>query len=208
MIPVSGIVASGATLALNSLGIGGLIGSLGPCIFRVSSNHVKTFSELTRRVEMRFADHEVINQKPVSEFTGPGLDDVTLSILLDADLGILPIAEMAILRFLAEMGTPNYMQLAGIPLGQFTIRSLDETWTYMQGGMAQIIELSLSIREYVNTVPTTAQSKQAQDQASRAETGKGGPERVAGASAPGQARKLTPKAGGEYGAWIPNPADG
>jgi hypothetical protein len=74
----------------------------------------------------------------------------------------------------------------------------------MQGGMAQIIELSLTIKEYVDTVPTTAQSKQAQDQASRAETGKGGPERLAGASAPGQTRQLTPKTGGGFDGWVGN----
>jgi phage protein U len=201
MVSISGIVATGAAL-LGLGGGGGMIGSFGPCIFRVSSNHVKTFSQLARRVEMRYADHEVISQKPVSEFTGAGLDEITLTILLDADLGVSPLTEMAILRLFAEMGTASYLQLAGFPLGQFTIRGLEETWTYMIGGMAQIIELSLTIKEYVDTVPTTAQSKQAQDQASRAETGKGGPEKLPGSSPAGQARNLTRKS--EYPGWKPN----
>jgi phage protein U len=195
MVSFSGIVSTGLNLALGQVGMS-LIGMLGPCVFVSSQDQVRTFSALKRTTSARHVDHEVISQKQVSEFTGADLDEVELTMLFHGDLGVSPESEVEKLRATALNGEPVMLMLGGSFFGKWTIREIPEEWQFMYGnGSAQVMAISVRIREFVDSVPTTAQGKQAQDQASRSETGKGGPERLPGDKAPGQSRNLTAKSG-------------
>jgi len=189
------IVSTAVNFGLSQLGTGSLIGLLGPCVFVCSANQVRTFSALRRITTARFADHEVINQKQVSEFTGADLDEIELEMMFHGDLGVSPEGEVEKLRAVARMGEPVMLMLGGTYHGKWTIREIPEEWLFMYSdGGCQVMTLTVTIKEFVDSVPSTAQSKQAQVENTRGETGAGGPERLPGSPAPTQKRAL--KVGG------------
>ena len=59
-----------------------IIGSFANKVFKVSSNHLYTFDEFTMSGELKVDEQEVDNSKPSSYIKGPGLDKVSLNILL------------------------------------------------------------------------------------------------------------------------------
>ena len=68
-----------------------LIGSWGPdLVFEVSGVRVKTFSEITRKSSGRWSEHLPINTAPISQFLGPGLDEIELKMDFVAMLGANP----------------------------------------------------------------------------------------------------------------------
>ena len=67
------------------------IGNLGKLItFEVSSKKVLTFNGMQRNVSGRWAQHDIIGSKPVSEFLGPGQQKVTLPIFITVMHGVKP----------------------------------------------------------------------------------------------------------------------
>ena len=71
------------------------IGTLGGISFHVSAwNDVYTFDEFSRSAKTRTASHEVIGQKPLTEYLGPDLQTLTLKIKLHASRGVKPRNEI------------------------------------------------------------------------------------------------------------------
>ena len=71
----------------------GAIGSFGNIIFSVSSSKVYTFDDFKRSTKSRWATHEILGKKPISEYLGEDLDNISLKIQLHAELGVDPLAE-------------------------------------------------------------------------------------------------------------------
>ena len=63
-----------------------------------------TYNEFQRTTEPRWFEHKVLHDKPELEFEGPGTDDISLKILLRAELGINPEKQMAKIREFARTG--------------------------------------------------------------------------------------------------------
>lgn len=193
---ITGALKSVGMSALQSL-LGGLgnffLGNLGSMVFQVSQAHVNTFESFSRQFEASFADHEVAGGKPVSEFTGPGLDIINMVMVFNAGLGVSPTGQSDKLRQMALAGTPQPLVIAGRMLGRYTIRTVEDEWSYVLGGGPAIIAVAVTMAEYIESVPSQAQSKQREDELRREDTGKGGPERLPGAKEATEARKLTPK---------------
>jgi len=171
--------------------IGGqMLGSIGSVVFQVSQFSVRTWETIDRKTEANFSDHAVIGQKPVSEYIGATLDTLEFTITLNGSLGIDPLTEAENLRAMILAGEPQQVVLAGKNLGPFTIRSMEEEWRYTRNGRPLIIEVTLKITEYIDTVPTEAQAKQRDEELRRGDTGLGGPERLPGSGEPIQSRSL------------------
>ncbi len=67
------------------------IGTLGrKIVFTVSDDQVFTFSEMTREITSRWANHEPQGVKPKPEFLGAGLQTASLTITISATLGVRP----------------------------------------------------------------------------------------------------------------------
>jgi len=81
-----------------------LIGSWGPIVFMVSGIGTFTFSELTQTSSGRWATHEPINSAPLSEFLGPGQDEVQMKISITKRLGINPTITYELFRQLVRRG--------------------------------------------------------------------------------------------------------
>lgn len=155
-----------------------IIGSLGEVVFQVSNKNrfggkglgafgrllnkltgntgitYKTPSNYTRQAEARWETHDIIGQKPVSEFVGPGLESVSFDLKLDADLGVDPEEELEKLRKMRDTGEKVFLILGGYPVfgnnNRVYITSLEENLLRTNGkGKAMAIDVSINLQEYV-----------------------------------------------------------
>lgn len=129
------------------------IGNLGKLIvFEVSSKKVLTFNNLTRSVKGRWATHDVIGGKPVSEFLGADQGTLSLSIHISAMHGVRPRSTIKNIENAVEKGTPNVLVIGGQQVGshKWVITDMSETWgTVIKDGRLVSANLSLNLAEYV-----------------------------------------------------------
>lgn len=127
------------------------IGTLGDVVFETSSARIRTFRDYKRSSAARLASHEIIGQKPVTEYLGPGVDSITFSMTLSVYCGVNPQKETEKLRKMMQEGQYVDFIIAGAPVSKnlWIIDSINETVTAFDG-FGNIIrsELELSIHEY------------------------------------------------------------
>jgi phage protein U len=125
------------------------IGVLGPIVFEVSADVVRTWQEAKRSGSARWATHEVYAGKPKKEFIGPGLDKITMSVRLDIDRGVSPRDELRQMREQRDAGNALQFTVGGELVGDFTIENLDEEWRHMsRTGVLTVASVSLTLEEY------------------------------------------------------------
>jgi phage protein U len=129
-----------------------VIGSWGDFVFEVSGNIAKTFQELSQKSSGRWAEHETINTAPLSEFLGPGLDELEISIIFTTMLGVDPRKSYEELRAAVRKGEYYPFILGGVPLSdnlwKFTEISGDSTVFGPRDGEILWMELNVTAREY------------------------------------------------------------
>ncbi len=129
------------------------IGTYGKTVFEVSTDRVRTFGQLERTGEARFAEHVVQGTKPILQFLGPGLDEVGLDIRLDAALGVNPLSEIDALREVRDTGGASSLMVGGKVLGKFVLINVTETWRTVDGlGALLLADVSLKLKEYADGV--------------------------------------------------------
>ena len=163
-------------------------------IFVASSLFIQTFQGRTRKSSARWVDHEIINGPPVSEYTGRGLKDVEFEILLHSKMCFDPLSAYERLQKACESGKPQLMFLDGKNYGQYTIRSIEGEESHWAYGRPAIMVVTMTMREYVSSIPTEAAQKLREDELRKGETGKGGPDRLPGTGG-NQTRELATKTG-------------
>jgi len=62
-------------------------------LFEVSTERVLTFKNMVRTNNVRFAVNNTLLRKPISQYVGPSLDNISLTITLDAQYGVDPKVE-------------------------------------------------------------------------------------------------------------------
>ena len=120
-------------------------------VFEVSSQKVLTFDELNRRNTARFAEHNTLLRKPISQFSGPGLDNIDLKIILHSHLGVNPQAEFNKLINIQRSGQAVTLIIGRQVLGVFRWRIENIGITYEKidpDGFCRESEVNLSLREY------------------------------------------------------------
>lgn len=129
-----------------------MIGSLGPVVFEVSADLLRTLSEFTRNSAGRYARHEVLGKKPLTQFIGPGLDTVSFSVRFDARLGINPRKELDQLTELDRKGkaVPLMIGDKGVGVGLWVITGLEQTWDEIDAkGNVLAATVNITLEEYV-----------------------------------------------------------
>ena len=138
-----------------------MVGSLGPVVFSVSDAFVRTISDYTRKTSVRIESHDIIGQKPLSEWVGLSCDSISFGIKLSAFRGVNPREEAEKLRRMAERGEAVTFVMGGAPVthNKWLIESVDEDANYYDR-MGNIIssDVKLSIREYAEVVVNLAGS--------------------------------------------------
>jgi len=130
-----------------------VIGSWGQqFVFEVTGEKAKTFKELTEKSSGRWAEHETINTPPLSEFLGPGLDELEISIIFSTMLGVKPQESYEELRTAVRRGEYHPFIMGGIPLsGNFwRIDDVSGSSTLFgpRDGKALWMECNITLKEY------------------------------------------------------------
>ncbi len=128
-----------------------IIGTFGSISFEVSSKRIKTFDNLTRNGDARWAIHENLLVKPVPEFIGPGQDELNFTIRLSAYQKVNPILELDKLRAFKNAGKVAPFVLGGrsVSSSHWYIEKLGEAITTVNGkGLIITAEADLTLKEY------------------------------------------------------------
>jgi len=129
-----------------------IIGSWGEFIFEVSGDTAKTFNEISEKSSGRWTEHEPINTPPLSEFLGPGLDELELSIIFTTMLGVDPQENYEALRAAVRKGEYHPLILGGFPLSGNFWRITDISGTSNmfgpRDGKILWMELNMTVKEY------------------------------------------------------------
>lgn len=128
------------------------LGSFGDLVFEVSTEKVRTFSDFKRTNSERWASHEIIVEKPKSEFIGPGLDGITFTMRFDVNFGVNPRQEMDRLVDMSRNGEVHYLIIGGKGLGEgmWKIKTLGQEWTVVDNmGNVLSSKIDVTLEEYV-----------------------------------------------------------
>ncbi|MFT5871105.1 MAG: phage protein U [Clostridium sp.] len=124
-------------------------------IFETSEKKTMTFNGLSIDVASRYAKHDVIMQKPKTEFLGPDLDTITFSVKLNGSFGVKPRAEMEKWALLARNGTAETFVVGGKPLGsdKWIVKSVSQAWdTIFNGGELYSGNIDVTLEEYSSKI--------------------------------------------------------
>lgn len=130
----------------------GMIGSLGDIVFTVSMEQVRTFDELTRSAQGRWAKQDRPLQKPLSEFLGPDLDTISFQMRFDAGMGVNPRTEMDKVLDKCRSGVAETLIIGKKPLGMFkwVVKSAEQSYqTVDNAGNVLKGTVSVSLEEYM-----------------------------------------------------------
>ncbi|MEC0092507.1 phage tail protein [Paenibacillus macquariensis] len=128
------------------------LGSLGDIVFISTHYKIRTFQGFHRSSADRWANNEIILQKPRSQFLGPGLDTIALTVVFDVKYGMNPRKEMDKLVKYSRDGKVLSLVIGGKGLGvnKWKITGIDQDWTTVDNkGNLLKASMSLSLEEYV-----------------------------------------------------------
>ncbi len=124
------------------------IGTLGKIVFEVSDSRVFTPSQVTRERKARIEEHQVQGNLPCVEFLAPELGTFSLTMTLNAGLGVNPMQEADNLASMCKRGEVNRLILAGWNWGRVIIESVTQDWRNSGPGGVHTIGLTLALKEY------------------------------------------------------------
>lgn len=106
------------------------IGKWGKTQFKVNAKKALTFKNMKRSYSARWATHDIAGKRPKLEFQGPDMDEISVEIILDAELGVSPRKTMKTLRAAAKRGEVYYFYIGGkkVAINKFYIASGTENW--------------------------------------------------------------------------------
>ena len=136
----------------NELCFGGGIGQWGSNIkFSVNSDKQLSFRDMKRTSSARWTSHNIIGKRPKTEFLGPGMDEVTLEVILSAEMGVRPRSEMAKFRSACKKGEVHYLYINGkkVCKNKMAITAVSESWDeiWSQGELARAV-VAVTFSEY------------------------------------------------------------
>ncbi|AYP68509.1 hypothetical protein EalM137_00059 [Exiguobacterium phage vB_EalM-137] len=138
------------------------IGTFAGVSFEVSSSKVLTFSDFTRSGSSRWNVHDIILQKPLPEFEGPGQEAISMKIVLKRSKKINPEKVAQQLRSFRDGGKVGTLVIGQKPItnGFWYIEDLQETHRFIdKKGISNTIELSLTLKEYPKDKPVRQKPK-------------------------------------------------
>lgn len=126
----------------------GVTGLFGVIPFITSEAACLTFKDLKVERSTRWATHDVIGKKPVTEYIGPGLTEVSFNIQLNSMLGTPPLAALIQLKKMLEKKQAERLLIGPDYLGKFVIESIGEERKYHNNfGICVSAEVSITLKE-------------------------------------------------------------
>lgn len=127
-----------------------MVGYFGDIIFETSDERILSFTNFKRSTSSNFTDHTLINQKPMTEFVSPGLDEITFTVVLDGRFGVSVKKEMDRWLEKARFGDAETL-CVGVPLGvdKWTVRSVSQSWDVIYyNGVVTNAKVDITLKEY------------------------------------------------------------
>lgn len=130
-----------------------MIGNFGSEIyFVVSSDKIQTFRNYSETIGSRWAEHNLIGRMPRSEFIGADLMTVSMTVELNAALGVNPWSVRDRLKNAVRNGTVDSLVLGGKQpaYNKFKIISAQDTFDQIfNDGKIARITMNLTFKEHV-----------------------------------------------------------
>ena len=142
-----------------------LVGYMGSIPFITSRRYLMTIDDYERNAEGRWAQHDIVGQKPVLEFLGPNLENITMKISLRRDHGVNPESILSPLRQMRDTGEAFPLVLGskvigdaimslikkrpfGMSTGLWVLQSISEPVKHWAGGNIYIVDVNVTLKEY------------------------------------------------------------
>lgn len=129
------------------------IGNFGKLIvFETSDKKILNFNEFQKTVSGNWAKHDRVGKKPLSEFLGANLQQVTFTITLNAQHGVKPRKTMESIEKAIEKGQVENLVIGGAKVGKnkWKITQMTEAWdTVLTAGELMKATLNLTLEEYL-----------------------------------------------------------
>ena len=129
-----------------------IVGCLGDVIFTVSRSVVRTLDNMTWSGSARYATHERHLTNALTEFTGLDPDKITFDILLSAELGVDPIAEVVKLWNIERSGRAVTLTVGTKGYGKYRWNITKHEMkmkTFYKNGDVHTATVSVSLQEYL-----------------------------------------------------------
>lgn len=129
-----------------------VIGSFGAFIvFETSDKKILNFNSFKRTVSARWTSHPRNGYKPLKQFIGPDAEQISFSIVLDAQHGVKPRDSLEIINTCIFYGIPAYLVIGVKKVGvsQFVITQATESWNCIWNhGELVRVSIELTLEEY------------------------------------------------------------
>jgi phage protein U len=128
-----------------------VIGSYAGIVFEINDKRNITFTDFKRDTTPRWDTHDILQNKPLPEFRGPGLDEISFQIKFRADFGVDPEKEMAKLREFARRGHTSLFIRGNQPISvnHWVITKASELHKVIDNkGNILSLEVELTLMEY------------------------------------------------------------
>lgn len=142
-----------------------IVGYLGEIPFVASRDYLVTFDDYRRAGDGRWAKHDIVNSKPVLEFLGPDLEEITFKISLRRDHGVEPEVLLKKLREMRDTGKAVPLVLGSKVIGEaiqtkiikapyannvglWVLTRISESVKHWAGGNIYAVDVDITIQEY------------------------------------------------------------
>lgn len=130
----------------------GVLGFFGKVPFTCSSEQVATFKDLQISHSSRYASHDVIGEKPVSEYIGPSKMEISFKMQLSSRFKSPPSVYIAILKNMLDSGESHHLCFGPEYMGKFILTSFSEDRKFFNGqGIPIVTDVSLTLIEDEST---------------------------------------------------------
>jgi hypothetical protein len=129
-------------------------GIYGAIIFGRAMGRIMTFEDIERKYTGRFAAHMVHLRKPLLEWAGNDLVEISMRVSLNAAWCGNPLPLLAQWHYFHENALAAPLIVGGKPMGPklslFVITEMSETHKHwLAGGRLIAVELSVNFKEYI-----------------------------------------------------------
>ncbi len=134
--------------------MGSLVAYWGHEWFRVTPWFTFTFNDFERDSGGRYNYLERIGMKPLTDYAGPGLDEITFTAILEKSLGLNPRAVVDWWNRLSNAGKADVLVVGNKMIGKnkWTLKSVKEHWNNIDGkGNVISGTMDLSFEEYMDS---------------------------------------------------------
>jgi phage protein U len=130
-----------------------MIGYFGPIIFETSDSRILNFNDFSHSASASYEKHQIIGQKPRSEFSNPDLETISFTINLNGNHGVKPRDEIEKWASIVNQGEAYSLVIGSKIVGDdlWVCQSISSAWnTLFNQGELFSAKIDISLEEYIS----------------------------------------------------------